>query len=149
MSASIQRQGLTLQMVSHQKCKLAASSERNNYILKFSFHFHEIQFRTKSCTFLTHLNGRPDTLFVLLLRTFTGKSLSEAPILASTIVHWITGSIKFVYSYNLATFVFKIFVDFLTSMLLHTQNTTLLSKIRQRFFQIMWPSQKTQTLLLG
>ena len=84
MSASIQRQGLTLQMVSHQKCKLAASSERNNYILKFSFHFHEIQFRTKSCTFLKHLNGRSDTLFVLLFRTFTGKSLSEALILAST-----------------------------------------------------------------
>ena len=60
MSASIQRQSLTLQMVSHQKCNLAASSERqrNNYILKFSFHFHEIQFRTKSCTFLTHLNVR-------------------------------------------------------------------------------------------
>ena len=86
MSASIQRQSLTLQMVSHQKCNLAASSERqrNNYILKFSFHFHEIQFRTKCCTFLTHLNGRPGTLFVLLFRTFTGKSLSEALILAST-----------------------------------------------------------------
>ena len=25
--------------------------QRNNYILKFSFHFHEIQFRTKTCTF--------------------------------------------------------------------------------------------------
>ena len=65
MSAWIQRQGLTLQMVSHQKCNLAASSERqrNNYILKFSFHFHEIQFRNKSCTFLPHLNVRPDFLF--------------------------------------------------------------------------------------
>ena len=64
MSASIQRQSLTLQMVSHQKCNLAASSERqrNNYILKFSFHFHEIQFRTKSCTFLTHLNVRLQVL---------------------------------------------------------------------------------------
>ena len=28
----------------------------------------------------------------------------------------------------------KIFVDFLTSMLLRAQNTTLLSKVRQRFF---------------
>ena len=32
----------------------------------------------------------------------------------------------------------KIFVDFLTSTV---------SKIRRRFFQILWPSQKTQTLL--
>ena len=40
----------------------------------------------------------------------------------------------------------KIFVDFLTSTLLHAQNTTLLPKVRQRFFQILWPSQKTQTL---
>ena len=40
----------------------------------------------------------------------------------------------------------KIFVDVLTSTLLHAQNTTLLSKVRWRFFQILWPSQKTQTL---
>ena len=40
----------------------------------------------------------------------------------------------------------KIFVDFLTSTLLRAQNTTLLSKVRRRFFQILWPSQKTQTL---
>ena len=31
-------------------------------------------------------------------------------------------------------------------MLLRAQNTTLLSKVQQRFFQILWPSQKTQTL---
>ena len=42
----------------------------------------------------------------------------------------------------------KIFVDFLTSTLLRAQNTTLLSKVRRRFFfQILWPSQKIQTLL--
>ena len=40
----------------------------------------------------------------------------------------------------------KIFVNFLTSTLLRTQNTMLLSKVRRRFFQILWPSQKTQTL---
>ena len=40
----------------------------------------------------------------------------------------------------------KIFVDFLTSTLLRAQNTALLSKVRQRFFQILWPSQITQTL---
>ena len=40
----------------------------------------------------------------------------------------------------------KIFVGFLTSTLLRAQNTTLLSKVRQRFFHILWPSQKTQTL---
>ena len=34
----------------------------------------------------------------------------------------------------------------MTSTLLRTQNTTLLSKVRRRFFQILWPSQKTQTL---
>ena len=39
-----------------------------------------------------------------------------------------------------------IFVEFLTSTLLLAQNTTLLSKVRPRFFQILWPSQKTQTL---
>ena len=76
MSASIQRQSLTLQMVSHQKCNLAASSERqrNNYILKFSFHFHEIQFRTKSCTFLTHLNVR-----LQVLRTTRESFFSKIP----------------------------------------------------------------------
>ena len=37
----------------------------------------------------------------------------------------------------------KIFVNFLTSTLLRLQNTTLLSKVRRRFFQIF---QKTQTL---
>ena len=31
--------------------------------------------------------------------------------------------------------------------LLRAQNTTLLSKVRRRFFQILWPSQKTQTLI--
>ena len=31
-------------------------------------------------------------------------------------------------------------------MLLRAQNTTLLSKVRRRFFQIFWPFQKTQTL---
>ena len=41
----------------------------------------------------------------------------------------------------------KIFVNFLTSTLLRAQNTMLLSKVRRRFFQILWPSQKTQTLL--
>ena len=40
----------------------------------------------------------------------------------------------------------KIFVNFLTSTLLRAQNTTLLSKVRQSVFQILWPSQKTQTL---
>ena len=40
----------------------------------------------------------------------------------------------------------KIFVNFLTSTMLRAQNTTLLSKVRRRFFQILWPSQKTQTL---
>ena len=40
----------------------------------------------------------------------------------------------------------KIFVDFLISKLLRAQNTTLLSKVQQIFFQILWPSQKTQTL---
>ena len=34
----------------------------------------------------------------------------------------------------------------MTSTLLRAQNTTLLSKVRRRFFQILWPSQKTQTL---
>ena len=43
----------------------------------------------------------------------------------------------------------KIFVDFLTSTLLRAQNTTLLSKAWRRFFQILWPSQKTQTLILS
>ena len=43
----------------------------------------------------------------------------------------------------------KIFIDFLTSTLLRAQNTTLLSKVRRRFFQILWPSQKTQTLNHG
>ena len=38
------------------------------------------------------------------------------------------------------------FVDFLTSTLLRAQNTTLLSKVQWRFFQILWPFQKTQTL---
>ena len=66
------RQGLTLQMVSHQKCNLAASSERqrNNYILKFSFHFHKIQFRNKSCTFFTAFKCQA-WLFVLLFNTFS------------------------------------------------------------------------------
>ena len=44
-------------------------------------------------------------------------------------------------------FLKKIFMDFLTSTLLRTQNMKLLSKVRRRFFQILWPSQKTQTLL--
>ena len=38
-------------------------------------------------------------------------------------------------------------IDFLTSMLLRALNMTLLSKVQQIFFQILWPSQKTQTLL--
>ena len=46
----------------------------------------------------------------------------------------------------MSTFFKKIFGDFLTSTLLRAQNTTLLSKVRRRFFQILWPSQKTQTL---
>ena len=33
-----------------------------------------------------------------------------------------------------------------TTLILLKQNTTLLSKVRQRFFQSLWPSQKTQTL---
>ena len=37
-------------------------------------------------------------------------------------------------------------VDFLTSSLLRAQNMTLLSKVRRRFCQILWPSQKNQTL---
>ena len=41
----------------------------------------------------------------------------------------------------------KFFINFLTSTLLRTQNMKLLSKVRRRFFQILWPSQKTQTLL--
>ena len=44
-------------------------------------------------------------------------------------------------------FFLKVIVDFLTSMQLRAQNTTLLSKVRRRFFQILWPSQKTQTLI--
>ena len=40
----------------------------------------------------------------------------------------------------------KIFVDFLTSTLLRAQNTTLVSKVQRRSFQILWPSQKIQTL---
>ena len=40
----------------------------------------------------------------------------------------------------------KIFTDFLTSTLLRAQNTTFLSKVWRIFFQILWPSQKTQTL---
>ena len=48
--------------------------------------------------------------------------------------------------YDLSTFFKKIFVNFLTSTLLCAQNTMLLSKVQQRFFQILWPSQKTQTL---
>ena len=35
----------------------------------------------------------------------------------------------------------KIFANFLTSALLYAQNTLLLSTVRQRFFQILWPSQ--------
>ena len=34
----------------------------------------------------------------------------------------------------------------MTSTLLRAQKTTLLSKVRRWFFQILWPSQKTQTL---
>ena len=39
----------------------------------------------------------------------------------------------------------KLFVDFLTRVLLRAQNTMLLSKVQQIFLQILWPSQKTQT----
>ena len=53
--------------------------------------------------------------------------------------------LKFVW-YDCLHLFWKIFVNFLTSTLLRAQNTTLLSKVRQRFFQILWPSQKTQTL---
>ena len=35
------------------------------------------------------------------------------------------------------------------SALLRAQNTTLLSKVRQRFFQILWPSKKPQTLIFS
>ena len=49
--------------------------------------------------------------------------------------------------YNCPHLFWKIFVDFLTSTLLRAQKTTLLSKVQHFFFQIMWPSQKTQTLM--
>ena len=42
----------------------------------------------------------------------------------------------------------KIFVNFLTSTLFCAKNTTLLSKAWQRFVQILWPSQKIQTLTI-
>ena len=32
-------------------------------------------------------------------------------------------------------------------MLLRAQNTTLLSKVGRRIFQILWPTQKTKTLI--
>jgi hypothetical protein len=53
--------------------------------------------------------------------------------------------VKFV-KYDLTTFVLKnlrrLFDKYLFT-LLRAKNTTLLSKVRRRFFQILWPSQKT------
>ena len=55
--------------------------------------------------------------------------------------------LKFVW-YDCLHLFWKIFVNFLTSTLLCTQNTMLLSKVQQRFTQMLWPSQKTQSLTL-
>ena len=48
--------------------------------------------------------------------------------------------LKFVW-YDCLHLFWKIFVNFLTSTLLRAQNKTLLSKLRQRFFQISWSPQ--------
>ena len=42
----------------------------------------------------------------------------------------------------------KTFINFLTSTLLRAQNTTLLSKVRQIFFQILWPENPNFTKLI-
>ena len=42
--------------------------------------------------------------------------------------------------------VFSLFRSQTFCFVLRAQNTTLLSKVRRRFFQILWPSQKTQNL---
>ena len=55
--------------------------------------------------------------------------------------------IKFVY-YDLSTFVYKnIHRLFDKYAVARPQNTMLLSKVRRRFFQILWPSQKTLIMI--
>ena len=54
------------------------------------------------------------------------------------------GLLKFV-KYNLSTFVLKNLVIFLASTKLRAQHSSC-QKYDKDFFQILWPSQKTQTL---